>query len=161
VSNKEEKVFDKEEINPPVWFEWWIDREKPVIYSEWNVILPILPMTCFHAVLSKPQSEQPVRVLYRVSGLASGDIYCERRAFRTGKRGEYNVGSDLKEDSYDKGSNVWVNNGNVYHAPDTGFKLEMWTGSTGASMRSGVCVVHPQISKMWELEVVSINEIAL
>lgn len=161
VSNGSEKDFDKEVTNPPEWFDWWIRHDKPVIYSAWNALLPILPMTYFRAILSKTQREQPVRVLYRVSGLASEDVYCERKAYRIGNRGEHDVSSDLKEASYDESSNVWVNNGNVYHAPDTGFKLEMWTGSTGSSMKSGVCVVHPQISKMWELEVVSVNEISL
>lgn len=154
-------VYDSVAENPPDWFEWWIEHSRDVIYSSWQGMLPILPMTCFHAVTSKMQKEQNIRFMFRVSGVNSGVVFCERKTAKIGGRGERDASADLKTEGYTESRDVWVNGGNVYNAPDVRFRLEMWTGTTGSSMASGVCVVHPQISKMWELEVESINEISL
>lgn len=142
----------------------WFAGLEYVIYSSWRGLLPILPDTLFHAQTSKGHKEQNVRFMFRVSGVSSGDVYCERKAARIGGRGERDASENLKKASYTEAYDVWVNSGNVYHAPDTGFKLEMWTyctGGTGTLRMSSVCVVNPQFSKTWELVVESINELAL
>lgn len=142
----------------PAWFD---DDMKGVIHSSWRGVLPILPDTLFSALTSKGQKEQNVRFMFRVSGVASGTVYCERMAFEVGGRGERDVSGSLKEADYATDRHVWVNGGNVYHAPDVGFTLDMWTYCTGNLRQSCVWVVNPQFSRTWELEVVSINEVSL
>ncbi len=153
----DQQKYDKVVTDAPDWF----DVQERIIFSSWRGTLPILPNTRFAAVTSKMQREQNVRFMFRVSGVSSGDVYCERKAVEIGGRGERDVSNSLKDASYDNTYHVWVNNGNVYHAPDTGFTVEMWTYATGNQKKSGMCVVHPQFSKTWELVVESINEIAL
>lgn len=144
----------------PEWISGYANYDKHIHYSRWNELMPIIPDTSFSCLGAKSRKEQNARYLFRVSGLFSGKFYCMRGSFLVGGRGDRSFNASLTEESYSGSRSIWTNSGNVYNAPDVGFKLEMWSAATGgASKKFGVWVVYPAFSRRWELDVVNVNTV--